>query len=391
MSGASKIEWTSRTWNPIRARLKEPERLIRIGGSQIVDAGKWGYHCERVSPGCQRCYACTMNGRTLPAWGTGLDYTRQSRDKVEIYLDEQELLKPLHWKKPQFAFPCSMTDLFAEFVPDEFIDRMFAVMALTPQHTYQVLTKRAERMRAWFQSLRLPLAQKRGWECAIWMGEVGLSGQQINRVADSHFCDGLPNVWLGVSVEDQPRADERIPHLLATPAALRFISYEPALGQVDFTRWISTKEPRGPLPIRRGESISEVNHRTGAANKGQEEYRGRAIADSKGLRSCLSDGIKDCARGPKISWVIAGGESGPGARPCNLAWLRSARDQCAAAGVPLFVKQLGFAPCTEHKIHSETSQSWTCLRLKDRKGGDPAEWPEDLRVRQMPAAAGARA
>lgn len=319
MSGASRIEWTGATWNPIRARLKEP--LL-----SLMPAGTWGYHCERVSPGCQNCYACTMNGRTLPAWGTGLDYTRQSRDEVEIYLDEQELLKPLHWKKPRFVFPCSMTDMFAGFVPDQFILTMFQKMAQCPRHTFQILTKRPQRMRELLSS----------W----WWRNLGKSPEMGGDLyakllpgcgfgTDRHF---LPNVWIGVSAEDQQHADERIPLLLQTPAACHWISYEPALG---------------PLLI-----------------KPQWFSADGAVGSHRGC----------------IDWVVAGGESGHGARPCNTEWIRSAVGQCKAAGVPVFVKQLG-----AHVI-----QGGGRRRKKDRKGGDMHEWEHDLRVREMPRA-GARA
>lgn len=324
MSGQSKIEWTDATWNPIRARLKQDTQIrILTDREKTIPAGTWGYHCERVSPGCKNCYACHINQRTLPAFGTGLDYTVPNREKVEIYLDEEELLKPLRWKKPRIVFPCSMTDLFAEFVPDEFIDQMFAVMALADQHTFQILTKRAGRMEAYLGD--------------TVMRGVGLGHDLILRIAaitnkppiEIRRAWPLPNVWLGVSVEDQKRKD-RIEILRQTEAALRFVSLEPLL-----------------------EDLGEV------------DVRG-------------------------IHWAIVGGESGPGARPMDLVWVRSVRDQCAAAGVPLFVKQLGSAP---HSIKDKISHRGNALPrpdgfyryLRDRKGGDMEEWPEDLRVRQMPA------
>lgn len=115
MADNTKIEWADASWNPIRARVKEPIAKMR-GGELIGIIQPWGYHCERVSPGCKNCYAATMNGRMLPAWGTGLDYTVPNREKVEIFLDEKEMFKPMKWKKPRRIFVCSMTDLFAEFV-----------------------------------------------------------------------------------------------------------------------------------------------------------------------------------------------------------------------------------------------------------------------------------
>src|SRR5690348_8356514 len=134
MSANSSIEWTDSTWSPIRAR--------------NPDDGKTGWHCVKVSPACAHCYAETFNSRRLPNGGTGLPYNAHST--AETYLDEARLTDPLRWKKPRHIFVCSMTDLFGEWVPEEMIDRVFAVMALTPHHTYQVLTKRPERMRDYF-------------------------------------------------------------------------------------------------------------------------------------------------------------------------------------------------------------------------------------------------
>jgi protein gp37 len=364
VSGKSKIEWTGSTWNPIRARLKEPRDKLTVKSGLValksLPIGTWGYHCERVSPGCGTpsvqpkgggCYACAMNGRTLPAWGTGLDYTRQSRDKVEIYLDETELLNPLHWQRGRFVFPCSMTDLFAEFVPDDFIDRMFAVMALCPQHTFQVLTKRAARLPEFFFDLNLR-QEMLGINAELWSG--------LDRFVDRGGCPPrdlehrwklpLSNVWLGVSVEDQQRADERIPHLLATPAALRWVSYEPALAAVDFARWL------GP--------------RSGVT--------GECLQPSRGDRW--------------IDWVVCGGESGPGARPMHPAWVRAVCEQCVAACVPFFFKQWGeFSPCiVSRHVENVPTGDGTYHRMyrvgKKRAGRllDGREWNE------MPAA-GARA
>ena len=170
MGENSKIEWTDSTWNPIRAR--------------NLATGKVGWHCEHMSEACRFCYAEGINRRL----GTGLDFKPGHRADIEIFLDEQMLLAPLRWKKPRRIFVNSMTDTFAEFVKDEWLDRMFAVMVLCPQHTFQVLTKRPERMRSYVIHLAVG-----GWP--------------------------LKNIWLGVSAEDQATADERIPLLLQTPAA----------------------------------------------------------------------------------------------------------------------------------------------------------------------------
>jgi protein gp37 len=262
---------------------------------------------------------------------------------------------PLKRKKPTTYFVNSMSDLFHESLSDEDIDRVFAVMALCPQHTFQVLTKRAARMLRWATS-----SAKDAIECTMQYRQFGAyAGPALIQYP-------LPNVWLGISVEDQQRADERIPELLATPAAVRFLSVEPLLGPVDLT---CVPWPHG---WRHPDEIS--------------------------------DGIDPLRfNRAKLDWVIVGGESGPGARPCDIAWVRSIVEQCAAAAVPCFVKQLGARPHVRlsegdvwsadviaewpvgalfHQKMPGTETHWA--QLRDRKGGDMSEWPADLRVRQMP-------
>lgn len=272
MGENSKIEWTDSTWTPIRARRK--------------DTGKVGWHCEKISPACDHCYAAAMNKRSdgLIGIGTALNYAPDSLAKVDIYIDEKMLMAPLRWKKPRKIFVCSMTDIFGEWVTDEMIDGVFAVMALCPQHTFLVLTKRPERMLAYMGSgdRHTPIiaAMNGGWN----VGAAALRWP-------------LPNVWLGVTAENQEWADKRIQLLLQTSAAVRFVSCEPLLGPV----WID---------------------------------RGRGF---------LTGEAHDNApyRGTRIDWVITGGESGTGARPSHPDWFRSLRDQCQAAGVAYFHKQNG--------------------------------------------------
>lgn len=299
------IEWTEHTWNCL--------------------AG-----CEAVSPGCTNCYAATMT-RRLEAMGQA-DYSGLTTDKHfngVVRCLPHKLDIPLKRRKPTTYFVNSMSDLFHEDVPHHFISRVFGVMASCPQHTFQILTKRAERMCFEVQAIYESPKEHNWWPPQWW-----------------HRRDvaPLPNVWLGVSTEDQKRADERIPWLLKTPAAVRFLSCEPLLG---------------PIQLR-----TDAIRKASGANCDQLGY-------------------------PMIDWVIVGGESGHGARPMQLEWAQSLVDQCEAAVIACFVKQLG-----------SNAQTWdayadglggvtggggiTRYGTADKKGGDPAEWPEDLRVRQMP-------
>ncbi|MBY0259560.1 phage Gp37/Gp68 family protein [Methylobacterium sp.] len=249
----SKIEWTEKTWNPI------------VG-------------CSVVSSGCTNCYAMKMAAR-LERMGMeryrGLTQPTKAGPvwTGEMRLVDEALNEPLRRRKPTMWFVNSMSDLFHDSVPEEWIAQVFAIMALAPQHTFQVLTKRSDRMH------RLMAGPKDHsiWHPKLWHRSV------------------LPNVWLGVSAEDQRRADERVPDLLTTPAAVRFVSAEPLLGPIDFSAWL----------------------------------------EAAGLDTTL--GLSN----PGLDWLIVGGESGPGARPMHPVWARSIRDQCAAASVPFFHKQNG--------------------------------------------------
>lgn len=342
------IEWTDDTWNPLRAY--RPGHEAWTGGRE--EPNRRGWACVRVSAGCSRCYAATINKRL----GTGLDYTVPAMSQVETYIDEAVLRKPLSWRKPRKVFVCSMTDLFGEWVTDGQIFAIWKVMRESPQHIYQVLTKRPERMREWLSRwadlsgesseprlVRGPQATReahpsgRGQIFASYLDWLGSTtgGQPPAGAAWPTFdwMEGprwwssapLPNVWLGTSVEDQAAADTRIPQLLMCPAAVRFLSVEPLLGPVD-------------LDFCGCPRIHAGGHLSG------------------------------------LDWVIVGGESGPGARPCDVEWVRSIVRQCKAAGVPVFVKQLGAKP-------SDGNEG---IKLRSRKGSDPSEWPEDLRVREWP-------
>lgn len=275
----SKIEWTERTWNPI------------VG-------------CSIVSPGCTNCYAMRMAAR-LEAIGL-LHYRGLTQPSKAgpvwsgnmALASESTLLEPMRRKKPTTWFVNSMGDLFHESVTDDWIDRVFAVMAMSPQHTFQVLTKRSSRMLDYCNDKTTP--------------------HRVAKVMDAFSGEHtipwpLPNCWKGVSAERQLEADDRIPDLLATPAAVRFVSAEPLLGPIDFTSMVVDRDTR--IDVLQSYTASQT----------------------------ATPGIWDHAPndGPRLDWVIVGGESGPGARPMQPEWARSIRDQCTAAGVPFFFKQWG--------------------------------------------------
>jgi protein gp37 len=298
------IEWTDESWNPVTG-------------------------CTKVSPGCKNCYAERMTER----------FGRQKF--TDIILHPDRLDKPLRWRKPRRVFVNSMSDLFHEDVPDDYIAAVFGVMARASHHTFQILTKREDRMREWFTQ-----EPHRGWLSYVICAsgcenpqvfKKPLGAKEMGEIVKRGWP--LPNAWLGVSVETTDylwRAD----HLREVPAAVRFLSLEPLLGP------LSSIELSG------------------------------------------------------IHWVIAGGESGPGARPCNVEWIRSIVRQCRDAQVPCFVKQLGTWPYrgsgderiamsdkgayhyerATGQIFQEQQSDW----ITHFKGGDPSEWPEDLRVREYP-------
>jgi protein gp37 len=318
------IEWTDKTWNPVRG-------------------------CSIVSPGCVNCYAMKQAHRFSGPGGAYEGLTKQTKAGPQwtgkVVWDESKLLEPLSWRKPCRVFVNSMSDLFHESVPDAFIDKVFAVMALAPRHAFQVLTKRVLRMRDYVLTLTGSVERMDDVGCdALGLAE-SMESDELDVLA-GQFGDEWPlsNVWLGVSCEDQQRADERIPLLLQTPAAVRFVSAEPLLGPIDFTKC-------GPI----FEKLDRLDKHEEAVDAGVYERR------------------------QPLNWVIVGGESGPGARPMDLAWARSIFQQSQAANVACFVKQLGARPWHQHDNGTRFA-----LKLRSRKGGDPAEWPEDLRVRECP-------
>ena len=313
MSDRSAIEWTDASWNPIRAR--------------NLKTGKVGWHCEHASDGCMGpCYSEAFNKRL----GTGLPFKPGHRKDIEIFLDDEMLTLPLRWKKPRKIFVCSMTDLFADFVPDEWIDRVFAVMALCPQHTFQVLTKRAERMRDYF------IGKERYLDVHPLEDRYNAINDAINQIAPAHWCkrelqdyydEGLPlpHVWLGVSAERQEEADERIPLLLQTPAAVRFVSCEPLLGPIDLNHIAAPEKVEG-------------EEWTFSALQQGDVYDMRSVDDRDQAFWVSGDGpYRDHA----LDLVIDGGESGSGARPSHVDWFRRLRDDCVGADVAYFHKQNG--------------------------------------------------
>lgn len=305
------IEWTDATWSPVTG-------------------------CTKVSAGCKHCYA---EGVAERFWG--------ERKFTDVRCHPERLEAPLHWRKPRRVFVNSMSDLFHEDVQAEFIGRVFAVMALCPQHTFQILTKRPQRMADLFaDGIVGPV---RGWAEQIAWERTRDAGSNLP-ANQFRLSWPLPNVWLGVSAEDQATADERIPLLLETPAAVRFLSCEPLLGPVD-------------------------------------------------MRIAAFNGADSIERMEGLHWAIVGGESGPRARPCDVGWIGSIVEQCKAAGVPCFVKQTGSRPIarnrwdmTEEQFEnadaSEDGWDEGCgpvrLILRSPKGSDPSEWPEHLRVREFP-------
>ena len=265
------IEWTNEVWNPTTG-------------------------CNKVSRGCKNCYAEIMHRRIQ-----GMKMPGYERNFLEgAYPNPAALNRPLKWKKPKKVFLDSMSDLFHHNIPFEYVDKVFAVMALTPQHTYQILTKRPERMAEYFKHechfFDYPTAET---SCRVWNTALDLGGKYETTWP-------LPNVWLGTSVEDQKSADERIPHLLNCPAAVRFLSMEPLVGRVQV----------------------DVSHMRG------------------------------------LDWIIVGGESGRKATPMHPDWVRSLRDQCANEGVAFFFKQWGqWCPPEEYSFATGSPDLSSCKRF----------------------------
>lgn len=322
MADKSKIQWCDATINPCCG-------------------------CSPVSPACDNCYAARMAARMcrhpnpkISRLYEGLT-DKGGRWTGKINLDPERMEQALRWKKPRRIFVGSMTDLFHKDVPEDFLDSVFASMSLARQHTFLILTKRPERMREYVLG-----TIERGM---TW--REGVTGR-------------LPgNIWLGVTAENQTMADERIPILLETPAAKRFVSVEPMLGEVDLTPWMPRSyECALSCGHRRGENNPpewrcQQCGFTGPDNNETWGYGVNATCPECGefdpepvCPECGTYMVQDHPDTQYISWVIAGGESGPGARPTLPDWARALRDQCQAAGVPFLFKQWGdYAPCPAGK------------------------------------------
>lgn len=301
MSDKTKIEWSDASWNPVTG-------------------------CSKVSEGCRNCYAKTFTERFE---GTPGHYFESG---FAVTLRRAKLEQPLRWTKPRRIFVNSMSDLFHPDVPDKYIDKVFTIMALAPQHKFQVLTKRPERMLKYILERQENICECIALDTPDVAPEIveGLGGEWVPPQKDGYgrvelpgYFDRveipwpLPNVWLGVSVENQQAAGQRIPLLLQTPAAVRFLSCEPLLGRVDLFK--------------------------AGALSGGVVYENESDAHGN------------------VDWIITGGESGPGARPMNPDWARSLRDQCEVSGVAFFFKQWGeWAPGGNFPDHipSGTAYKW---------------------------------
>jgi len=276
--GATKIEWTDSVWNPVHG-------------------------CSHAgTPGCDNCYAKRMAVRLRGRYGYPGGYADPESDPFDVVLDYDRLDEPLRWKKPRRVFVVSMGDLFHERVPADFVEDVFEVMSQCRQHTFLVLTKRPQNIQAKLYE------------------QIGTSPRLLGG------GDFLPNVWFGVTVENQDAADSRILSLLSIPAAGYFVSNEPLLGPVTY-EWA-------------------VWH---------------ALRNSNHL-----DGLR------MLNWIIVGGETGPGARPMDPQWARAIRDECREAGVPFFFKKMGVSGPTPPDLEV---REWPTDSL--RTASNPVEVTDD--------------
>jgi protein gp37 len=338
----SGINWTDQTWNPVRG-------------------------CTRVSQGCTNCYAERMaarfSGLGEPYEGLAKNTPQGPRWTGEVKLIPEHLRDPLRWQKPRRIFVNSMSDLFHEKLSDEAIAAVFGIMAAAGKHTFQVLTKRPDRMSRWFVWLDQmaercasifpddSLAWRRAHvlSSAALRNALGLASSERKQLRAGELeARGwpLPNVWLGTTTEDQPAAEKRVPHLLETPAVVRFLSVEPMLGPVD---------------------LANIDVLAGLSCAADLPPHPRIHLNAFTGHLCGPDEFM----GARIHWVICGGESGPRARRMDPTWAEDVAKQCATAHVAFHFKQLGDVLARERGF--------------DSKGADLVEVPEALRVREFPA------
>lgn len=354
------IEWTASLLPDGTTKKGYSSNPIR---AKHLATGNVFHFCTKVSAGCGHCYSESLSNR----FGAGLPYAEKHLDEFEFVLIEKELQEIIklnarlakHGETAKM-FIGDMTDIFQASIPDEFLDRLFAVFALCPNITFQVLTKRGERMRDYFKT-GFPFLRSLDW---FWERNPGIANN-LMIWATGFGGEVLPNVWLGVSVENQTAADERIPHLLDTPAAVRFLSCEPLLAGIDL------------MALRRtvGEIIPHIH--------GFDCLRGSDWTVNDFLKR------KDFYnKRSKIDWTIIGGESGAGARPCAIEWIRAIVRQCEITETPVFVKQLGSNPTKV--IVSQTGLDFSRagismkFSVQNKKGGALEEFPSDLQIREFP-------
>lgn len=399
------IAWCDETWNPIRG-------------------------CSRVSPGCENCYAETVAARFcdpgMPYHGLatrkrlvvvdGVEVVRHgARWTGKVRVISEHLADPLRWKRPRLVFTNSMSDMFHESLGDNDIAAMFGIMAACPDHIFQILTKRSARMRKWFETWESGGVASSPVRAALaaqaWLKDYApkLAARVNGCIAGEIAPWPLPNVHLGVSAENQAMADTRVPDLMRCSAAVRWVSYEPGLGPVDFKPWLlGSKTIHLGLDIegalrnksfdgftKDGKSLSRRE-----AEDGLFEMHGRGIKMMP-MGDCDSFSDQTGCPGhpkPRIDWIVIGGESGDQARPFDIQWARDVISQCRASGVAAFMKQAGaearWNGMTNGPIGEQAWPQGTSIadnmdgsfrvHLKHDKGGDMAELPPDLRVRMTP-------
>lgn len=437
----SDIEWTNETWNCIVgcSPAKGSEKAGCWACYAQSEVHRFKQHYDR--PGVIRLNVTNRNALTfLPTDPiTGKSLGKGAKWTGEVWLLPHALIRPLRVRKPTKWFVNSISDLAHESIcasegGRQFIAAMIGVMVVTPQHIYQCLTKREVGLRdllAWIAEQAEEHGLTEAEFCVLaandmlresgdedlfdaaddlmdrWLwgsqGDYGFEASDEGDAADirrriakakRNYADDIDdeewprkNIWLGVSVEDQRAADERIPVLLELPAAVRFLSCEPLLGPLDLTDWIERVDHCSSC----GESgVSVTMHSDGADECGSCHAQNCCVTtwgtkqadDLRSGKRYEDGGPREDDDGPQIHWAIVGGESGPKARSCEVRWIRSIVEQCRAAGVSAFVKQLGARPV----FANESGVEDVAVKLAglDAKGGNWDKWPGDLRVREFP-------